>query len=157
MFYGFSSFQLNDLQVIRLEETIKLNEITIKEEEAKAIAEHERTRYDATRREAEYARECAEKEAALRMAAEKKAMHDAKAKEKLENTFGAPVQQYQEFSWEEITTATSSFSSDLRVGMGSYGTVYKCTMRHTTAAVKILHPNAANNTKEYEREVMRNF
>lgn len=145
--------QLNDLHHQRLEDSIKLKELNLKEDEAKEVAEHEKTRYEAAKREAEYAKECAEKEAALKEAAEKKAIRDAKTKEKLENSLAGPVHHYQEFSWEEISSATSSFSDDLRVGMGSYGTVYKCTLRHTTAAVKILRSVATNRTKQFQQEV----
>ncbi|KAI3458344.1 hypothetical protein Pfo_015007 [Paulownia fortunei] len=148
-----ASRKLNDLHQQRLEETIKLKEISLKEDEAKELAEQEKARYEAAKREVEYAKECAEKEAALKTAAEKKAIRDAKIKEKLENYLAGPVHHYQEFTWEEIASATSSFSNDLRVGMGSYGTVYKCSLRHTTAAVKILHSVAANRTKQFQQEL----
>ncbi|KAL0298342.1 UNVERIFIED_CONTAM: U-box domain-containing protein 52 [Sesamum radiatum] len=142
---------LNDLYQQLFEETIRLEEMNLKEEEAKEIAEQEKARYEDAKREAEYAKECAEKETALRIAAEKKAICEVKAKDKL--AFAAPVHHYQEFTWEEITTATSSFSNDLRVGMGSYGTVYKCTLRHTAAAVKILHSMATNRSKQFQQEL----
>ncbi|KAL0321680.1 UNVERIFIED_CONTAM: U-box domain-containing protein 52 [Sesamum calycinum] len=146
-----ASLKLNDLYQQRFEETIRLEEMNLKEEEAKEIAEQEKARYEDAKREAEYAKECAEKETALRIAAEKKAICEVKAKDKL--AFAAPVHHYQEFTWEEITTATSSFSNDLRVGMGSYGTVYKCTLRHTAAAVKILHSMATNRSKQFQQEL----
>ncbi|KAK6132118.1 hypothetical protein DH2020_034143 [Rehmannia glutinosa] len=148
-----ASRKLNDLHEQRLEETIKLREIRLKEDEAKESAKQEKARYEAAKMEAYYARECVEKEAALKTAAEKKAVRDAKAKEKLESSLVGPVHHYQEFTWEEISSATSSFSNDLRVGMGSYGTVYKCNLRHTTAAVKILHSVAANRTKQFQQEL----
>ncbi|KAK6155912.1 hypothetical protein DH2020_010160 [Rehmannia glutinosa] len=148
-----ASRKLNDLHEQRLEETIKLREIRRKEDEAKELAKQEKARYEAAKMEAYYARECVEKEAALKTAAEKKAVRVAKAKEKLESSLVGPVHHYQEFTWEEIASATSSFSNDLRVGMGSYGTVYKCNLRHTTAAVKILHSVAANRTKQFQQEL----
>ncbi|KAK4385168.1 U-box domain-containing protein 52 [Sesamum angolense] len=146
-----ASLKLNDLYQQRFEETIRLEEMNLKEEEAKEIAEQEKARYEDAKREAEYAKECAEKETALGIAAETKAICEVKSKDKL--ALAAPVHHYQEFTWEEITTATSSFSNDLSVGMGSYGTVYKCTLRHTAAAVKILHSMAANRSKQFQQEV----
>ncbi|KAL2227252.1 UNVERIFIED_CONTAM: U-box domain-containing protein 52 [Sesamum indicum] len=146
-----ASLKLNDLYQQRFEETIRLEEMNLKEEEAKEIAEQEKARYEDAKREAKYAKECAEKETALKIAAEKKAICEGKAKDKL--ALAAPLHHHQEFTWEEITSATSSFSNDLRVGMGSYGTVYKCTLRHKTAAVKILHSMAANRSKQFQQEL----
>ncbi|KAG8381561.1 hypothetical protein BUALT_Bualt06G0134400 [Buddleja alternifolia] len=148
-----ASRKLIHLHEQRLEEKVKLKEISYKEEEAKKLAGQEKAKYEAAKQEAEYANKCAEKETAIKMAAEKKAIRYAKAKEKLENLLAGPVHHYQEFTWEEISYATSSFSNDLRVGMGSYGTVYKCNLRHTTAAVKILHNMAANRTKQFQQEL----
>ncbi|KAK6131824.1 hypothetical protein DH2020_034442 [Rehmannia glutinosa] len=147
-----ASRKLNDLHEQRLEETIKLREIRRKEDEAKELAKQEKARCEAAKMEAYYARECVEKEAAKNSSREK-AVRVAKAKEKLESSLVGPVHHYQEFTWEEIASATSSFSNDLRVGMGSYGTVYKCNLRHTTAAVKILHSVAANRTKQFQQEL----
>ncbi|RYR29488.1 hypothetical protein Ahy_B01g053889 [Arachis hypogaea] len=31
--------------------------------------------------------------------------------------------------------------------MGSFGKVYKCSLYHTTIAVKVLYPNRGHNTK----------
>ncbi|GFQ01028.1 U-box domain-containing protein 35 [Phtheirospermum japonicum] len=148
-----ASRKLNDLQHQRLEDTVKLREISLKEDEAKALAEREKSRYEDAKTEAYNVMECMEREAVRKKAAEKRATRDAKAKEKLESSLIGPANHYQEFAWEEIESATLSFSDDLRVGMGSYGTVYKCNLRHTTAAVKILHSLAANRTKQFQQEL----
>jgi hypothetical protein len=102
-------------------------------------------------------RECAEREAFQRRDAEMKADHDAKEKEKLENALFGPVQQYQKITWEEIVSATSSFSEDLKIGMGAYGSVYKCNLHHTTAAVKVLHSKENHKTKQFQQEVNKNY
>ncbi|KZV37252.1 U-box domain-containing protein 35-like [Dorcoceras hygrometricum] len=148
-----ASRKLNDLHQQRLDEAIRLQHISSKEEEAKELAEKEKIKYEAAKKEAEYAKELIKEEAALKVAAEKKAIRDVKTKEKLEISLAGPVQHYHEFTWEEIKSATSNFSNDLRIGMGSYGTVYKCSLRHTTAAVKILHSMAANRNKQFEQEL----
>lgn len=123
------------------------------EEKAKVFATQEKEKYEAAKIEAEYMRECVEREVSQRREAEMKAMHDAEEKEKLESVLVGPVQQYQKFMWDEIVTATSSFSEDLRIGMGAYGTVYKCSFHHTTAAVKVLHSKENRQTKQFQQEV----
>ncbi|XP_034710223.1 U-box domain-containing protein 35-like isoform X3 [Vitis riparia] len=145
--------KLNDLSKRRLEEADKLKEIKLKEEEARELARKEKEKYEAAKREAEYARECAEKEALQRKEAEIKALHDVKEKEKLENALVGPVQSYQEFTWEEIVSATSSFSENLQIGKGAHGTVYRCNLHHTTAAVKVLHSKEGHITKEFQQEL----
>ncbi|THG20589.1 hypothetical protein TEA_028568 [Camellia sinensis var. sinensis] len=132
-----ASRKVNDLQRQRLEETIKLKEINVKEVEAKEMAIQEKVKYEAVKREVEYVKECAEREAAQKKDAEINAFREAKEKEKLENVLLGPLQQYQKFEWEEIVSATSSFSDNLKIGMGGYGIVYKCSLHHTIAAVKL--------------------
>ena len=99
-----------------------------------------------------------EKETAQRREAERKVAHEAKEKEKLVESCLvapklAPKVQYQEFTWEEISTATSSFSQALKIGEGAYGAVYKCSLHHTVAAVKVLHSPESNLSKQFDQEV----
>ncbi|KAJ4840361.1 hypothetical protein Tsubulata_007633 [Turnera subulata] len=148
-----ASRKLNDISKHRLEEATKLKELNDKEETAKELAKKEKERCEAAIREAEYMKACAEKEASQRQAIEIKATRDAKEKEKLQNAIVGAVQQYQKFTWEEIVSATLSFSESLKIGMGAYGTVYKCNLHHTTAAVKILHTEENCNTKQFQREL----
>ncbi|XAR71827.1 Non-specific serine/threonine protein kinase [Bertholletia excelsa] len=145
--------KINDLEKHRLEEAIKLKEINIREEEAKELAARERAKYEAVKDEAENAKECAEREAAYKKEAENRALHQVKEREKLENALMGSFQQYHEFEWEEIVSATSSFSTDFKIGMGSYGTVYKCNLHHMTAAVKVLHSKEAQRTKQFHQEL----
>ncbi|KAL3524129.1 hypothetical protein ACH5RR_016963 [Cinchona calisaya] len=147
-----ASRKLNDLNKRRLEGTIKLKEISLQEEEAKELAKHEKESYETAKREADYMKECAQREAVQKRGAEVKALREAREREKLENAL-VRVHQYQKFTWEEIMSATSSLSEDLRVGMGAYGAVYKCSLHHTTAAVKILHSNDACRTKQFQQEL----
>uniref|UniRef100_A0A5B6YIJ3 RING-type E3 ubiquitin transferase n=1 Tax=Davidia involucrata TaxID=16924 RepID=A0A5B6YIJ3_DAVIN len=148
-----ASRKLNDLHKRRLEEAIKLKEINTKEEEAKKLAVKEKEKYEAVKIQAEYVKECVEREAAERKVAEINALREAREKEKLENALVGPAQQYQKFTWEEIVSSTSSFSDNLRIGMGAYGTVYKCSLHHTTAAVKVLHSKEAHRTKQFQQEL----
>lgn len=133
----FLWFQLNEL---------KFEELTLLEHETKGIAKKETEKFEQKRRE--------EREAAQRREAEMKATHEAKEKEKLEeSSLVAPKLQYQEFTWEEIINATSSFSEDLKIGMGAYGDVYKCNLHHTIAAVKVLHSAESSLSKQFDQEV----
>ncbi|XP_050882669.1 U-box domain-containing protein 35 isoform X2 [Lathyrus oleraceus] len=148
-----ASQKLNELNKRRLEESMKMKEIIAKEEMAKELANQEREKYEAAAREAEYLKQCAEREAAERKGTELKAIHAAKEKEKLEDALSGSTPQYRVFTWDEIVSATSSFSENLRIGMGAYGMVYKCTLHHTTVAVKVIHSNGIRISKQFEQEL----
>ncbi|GFZ15164.1 U-box domain-containing protein kinase family protein [Actinidia rufa] len=148
-----ASRKVNDLQKCRLEEASKLKEINLKEVEAKELAIQEKVKYEAAKKEVDYVKDCAEREAAQKKAAEIMALHEASEKEKLENALVGPLQQYRKFEWEDIVSATSSFSDNLRIGMGAYGAVYKCSLHHTTAAVKVLHSKEAHRKKQFQQEL----
>lgn len=151
--YCYCFDQLNNLNKLRLEKAMKLKEINFKEEVAKELARQEKKRYEAAITEATYVRYCAERESSQRKEAEMKAINDAKEREKLENALVGPVQPYQNITWGEIESATSSFSEELKIGMGAYGAVYKCSLHHTTAAVKVLHSKESHMTKQFQQEV----
>ncbi|CAH2070392.1 unnamed protein product [Thlaspi arvense] len=123
-----ASRKLNELQ---------LEELTLKEH---IEAEKDTQKFEEKRREEET-------EASQR--------RESKEKEKKleECSIVAPKLQYQEFTWEEIITATSSFSEDLKIGMGAYGDVYKCNLHHTIAAVKVLHSAESNLSKQFDQEL----
>lgn len=148
-----ASRKLNNLNKLRVEEANKLKEIELKEEKTEEIARQEKAKYEVLRREVDCVRECAEREALQRKEAENKALRESKEKEKLENVLVGPIHQYKKFTWEEIVSATSSFSDDLKIGLGAYGTVYKCSLHHTTAAVKVLHSKDDHKTKQFLQEL----
>ncbi|KAJ7949484.1 U-box domain-containing protein kinase family protein [Quillaja saponaria] len=148
-----ASRKLNNLGTRRMEEAMKLKDITAKEEMAKELARQEKDKYEAAKREAAYVTECAEREAADRRDAEMKAVRTVKEKEKLEDALVGSMHQYHKFTWEEIVSATSSFSEDLRIGMGAYGIVYKCSLHHTTVAVKVLHSKETQESKQFRQEL----
>ncbi|XP_063944986.1 U-box domain-containing protein 35 isoform X2 [Daucus carota subsp. sativus] len=148
-----ASRKINDLNRRRMEEAVKLKEMMNKEEEARVLAKQEKEKYRAAKTEADYVNQCAEREVSERKEAEARALRETREKEKLEYALAGSVQQYQTFTWEEIVSATSSFSEDLRIGMGSYGSVYKGSLHHTMAAVKVLHSQEVHRTKEFLQEV----
>lgn len=101
--------------------------------------------------------ERAEKKAEKQREAERKAMQNVMQKQKHQRAMAQSIQQYQRFTWEEIIDATSSFSEHLIVGQGANGTVYKCTLHHTTAAAKVLNSNDARMDKQIQKEVINTF
>ncbi|XP_023520539.1 U-box domain-containing protein 35-like isoform X1 [Cucurbita pepo subsp. pepo] len=148
-----ASRKLNHLNKQRSEDARKLDEIKNREAAAKEFAREERTKREALRREAKYVKERAEREGIYRKEAETKALQDAKEKGKHENALEGPLQQYQHFQWEDIVSATSSFSEDLKLGMGAHGTVYKCSLHHTTVAVKVLHSRDDHKKTQFLQEL----
>ncbi|XP_078176716.1 U-box domain-containing protein kinase family protein isoform X1 [Carex rostrata] len=55
------------------------------------------------------------------------------------------------YSKEEIEEATDNFSAAKKIGEGSYGNVYRCTLDHTEVAIKVL--NSKEKMEEFLREV----
>ncbi|XP_041994968.1 U-box domain-containing protein 35-like isoform X1 [Salvia splendens] len=148
-----ASRKLNELQKRHLEEEIHLKLELLKEEEAKELARLEKKRYEDASREAEIVKECAKREAMERKEAEIQVSRQTKEKENLESILNGNFYQYRQYTWEEIISSTSSFSEDLKIGMGAYGTVYKCSFQHTTAAVKVLHAKEGSRVKQFEQEL----
>lgn len=147
--------QLNNLSKRRLEESMKLKEIIAKEEMAKKVAIKEREKCDAAQREAAYFQRCAEEEAIERREAEIKAAGSARRNERLEDALSGSKLHHKNFTWDEIVSATSSFSQKLRIGSGVCGTVYKCSLYHTTVAVKVLHSKENHSVKQLQQEVCK--
>lgn len=151
--YFLAVFQVNELQKRHSEEEINLKMISLMEEEAKDLARQEKKRYEDAIRQAELVKECAEREAVERKEAEVRVSRQTKEKEDLESILNGHFYHYRQFTWEEIISATSSFNEDLKIGTGAYGTVYKCSFQHTTAAVKVLHAKEGNRIKQFQQEV----
>ncbi|XP_071734326.1 U-box domain-containing protein 52-like [Rutidosis leptorrhynchoides] len=63
------------------------------------------------------------------------------------------VVQYEKFTWEEITEASCSFSEHLKIGKGGNGTVYKSSFHHTVGAVKVLHSQDVDRTRQFQQEL----
>ncbi|KAD5961484.1 hypothetical protein E3N88_12957 [Mikania micrantha] len=97
---------------------------------------------------------CIRREAFIRKDEEEKALQDSREKQKLQNAINGSSLRYQEFTWEEIVSACSSFSEDLIIGTGGNGTVYKSSFHHTVAAVKVLQSQEAHGTKQFKQESM---
>ncbi|CAM0951424.1 unnamed protein product [Alopecurus aequalis] len=67
----------------------------------------------------------------------------------------SPVMKYKypRITYQELVEATEEFSTDRLVGAGSYGRVYRGTLRDgTMVAVKVLQLQSRNSTKSFSRE-----
>ncbi|KAL8160301.1 hypothetical protein V2J09_001838 [Rumex salicifolius] len=144
--------KLNDLSKLRLEEAISLKEINNKEDKAKEEAWMKKEKAEYAKKEADYAKKCTVKEAYQRREADLFASREAKEREKIKN-LASPNHQYQTFSWEDIVLGSSSFADENKLGMGSYGTVYKCKLHHTNVAVKVLHTTEGSESKQFQQEL----
>jgi chromosome segregation ATPase len=59
-----------------------------------------------------------------------------------------------EFSAFELEQATRSFDEALKIGEGGFGCVYKGSLRSTTVAIKLLHPESLQGQSEFNQEVI---
>ncbi|XP_072988878.1 U-box domain-containing protein 33-like isoform X1 [Typha latifolia] len=58
-----------------------------------------------------------------------------------------------EFTFVELEQATDSFSKSRKIGEGGFGSVYKGSLRNTTVAIKMLHPQSLQGRSEFHQEV----
>ncbi|XP_019103851.2 U-box domain-containing protein 35 isoform X2 [Beta vulgaris subsp. vulgaris] len=121
--------RLNEISKERLEEALKL-----KEGKGKDITSTEKNKLK-------------------NKANNKDAQEVEESKNKLKELFASPAVQYQKFTWEEIMEATSSLSDEFKIGMGAFGTVYKCKLHHTTVAIKVLHCKDSVTNKQFVQEL----
>ncbi|KAJ4950378.1 hypothetical protein NE237_027210 [Protea cynaroides] len=132
----------------QMEQTVMPDKVIFKEDNTRELARPEKEQeeeYEAVKqKEAENKREWFEAEA----------NSDAKEKRKLDKV---PILGSDElcntFRWEDVVSATSSFSDDLLLGRGAFGSVYKCKLHHTTTAVKVLHSKESHWTKQFLQEL----
>lgn len=117
------------------------------------MAQEEKKRREEAEKEAEYVRERAEKEALKRKDVEKITAREADEMKRLEKALSCNGVQFRNYTWEEIESATASFSDLFKIGVGANGTVYKGSLHHTSVAVKILHSNDSFRTKQIKQEV----
>lgn len=132
----------------RVENGIKLREIDLTEEMVKRLVRQmEREEEQMAEREAQPKQSSSEQDSS----------GDHQNSSELEtgrkNT-GRCFTDYNRYSWEHIQAATSSFSSDLVIGKGTYGTVYKAKFQHTVGAVKVLNSLEGFGTQQLQQEVL---
>ncbi|KAK7260767.1 hypothetical protein RIF29_27064 [Crotalaria pallida] len=142
-----------ELQRWKLEEERRLEEARLAEEAALAMAEMERAKSKAAMETAEAQKRIADLEAQKRLNAEMKALRESEEKRKALDALANKDVRYRRYSIEEIEAATNFFAESLKIGEGGYGPVYKCLLDHTSVAVKVLRPDAAQGRSQFQREV----
>ncbi|KAK9279235.1 hypothetical protein L1049_012913 [Liquidambar formosana] len=142
-----------ELQRWKMEEERRLEEARLAEEAALAIAEKEKAKSRAAIEAAEAAQRIAELEAQKRINAEMKALKESEEKKKVLDALAHSDVRYRKYSIEEIEAATDFFSESRKIGEGGYGPVYKCYLDHTSVAIKVLRPDAAQGRSQFQQEV----
>ncbi|AQL02225.1 U-box domain-containing protein 35 [Zea mays] len=132
-----------------IEDEIKVKEIQLAEDTVRRLVRKQEMEEREAATEAEFYQRSDEMEA--------KQSYDG-AQEAGENEMGKKIAgrgfgEYNRYTWEEIQASTSSFSSALMIGKGSYGTVYRAKLRHTVAAVKVLNSPEGCGTQQLQQEL----
>jgi len=138
----------------KIEEEKKLEEARLAQEAAQAIAEKEKARSKAAVETAEAARKIANVELNKRSGVEVKSLKETEELRKLLDNLAQTDLRYRRYNIEEIKAATNMFSEKQKIGEGGYGPVYKCYLDHTSVAVKVLRPDAAQGKSEFQQEVI---
>ncbi|KAJ4965373.1 hypothetical protein NE237_017222 [Protea cynaroides] len=142
-----SSQKQNDQSKHQKEQKIKAKKVAFKEDNTTELPrqEKEKVEYEVVKqKEPEYMRKWVEAEA----------NPDAKEEKKIDKATVLHSDELSNmFTWEDIVSATSSFSNDLLIGKGAFGSVYKCKLHHTTAAVKVLHSTESRWTRQFHQEL----
>ncbi|KAF9661939.1 hypothetical protein SADUNF_Sadunf18G0001200 [Salix dunnii] len=147
------SLQAKELQRWKMEEEQRLEEARLAEEAALAIAEREKAKSKAAIEAAEAAQRIAELESQKRINAEMKARREAEEKRKALDALANSDVRYRRYPIEEIEAATDYFSESRKIGEGGYGPVYKGYLDHTSVAIKVLRPDAAQGRSQFQQEV----
>ncbi|XP_065850166.1 U-box domain-containing protein 35 isoform X2 [Euphorbia lathyris] len=142
-----------ELQLWKIEEERRLDEARLAEEAALAIVEREKAKSKAAMEAAEAAQRIAEIESRKRIDAEMKVIKESEEKRKALDALANSDVRYRKYTIEEIETATDFFSASRKIGEGGYGPVYKCTLDHTSVAIKVLRPDAAQGRSQFQQEV----
>ncbi|TVU12707.1 hypothetical protein EJB05_46362 [Eragrostis curvula] len=138
----------NNLGTLRIEDEIKLKEIELTENMVRRLVRKQETEEYEAAREAESKQNSDETEL-IRSSCDQEANENETVKRISVHCFD----EYNRYTWEEIQASTSSFSADLMIGKGSYGTVYKAKFHHTIAAVKILNSLDGCGTQQLQQEL----
>ncbi|ERN12552.1 U-box domain-containing protein 35 isoform X1 [Amborella trichopoda] len=142
-----------ELHLWKMEEEHRLEEAMLAEEAARAVAEKEKAKCKAAMEAAEAAQRIAELESQKRRNAELKAQKETEEKKKALDALAHTDVRYRKYTIEEIETATDFFAEDRKIGEGGYGPVYKCYLEHTSVAIKVLRPDAAQGRMQFQQEV----
>uniref|UniRef100_A0A0A9DFD9 RING-type E3 ubiquitin transferase n=1 Tax=Arundo donax TaxID=35708 RepID=A0A0A9DFD9_ARUDO len=139
--------KLHKLGIQCIEDEIKLKQIELTEDKVRRLVRKQEAEEHEALSEAEFKQHSDETEAT-----------HSYSDQFNENEMGKKIasrcfDEYNRYTWEEIQASTSSFSGDLMIGKGSYGTVYKAKFHHTVAAVKVLNSPEGYGFQQLQQEV----
>ncbi|RCV43787.1 hypothetical protein SETIT_9G321600v2 [Setaria italica] len=146
-----ASQQMIDLIQKRAQEEARLVEVHSRINTAIEAARKEREQRYAVEAQARHVKELAKEEALKKQYFQLRASREADNIQKLEKLLEFGGKSHIIFTWEEMESATSSFSEAL--GSGANGTVYKGKIHQTTVAIKVLKSDDSRITKHFEREI----
>jgi hypothetical protein len=142
-----------DLIEKRAQEEARLVEVHSRINTAIEAARKEREQRYAAEAQARHVRDLANEEALKKQHVQLRASREADDMQKLEKLLELGGKSYIMFTWEEMESATSSFSEALKIGSGANGTVYKGKIHQTTVAIKLLKSDDSRVTKHFKQEV----
>ncbi|KAL6134828.1 hypothetical protein ACLB2K_067056 [Fragaria x ananassa] len=142
-----------ELHNLKAVEEHKLEEARLAQEAAVAVAEKERARCKAAMEAADAAKRIAELESQKREHTEMRALREAEEMRKVLDNLAQTDTKYRRYGIEEIEAATEHFTPSRKIGEGGYGPVYKCYLDHTSVAVKVLRPDAAQGRSQFQQEI----
>jgi len=148
-----ASQQMIDLIEKRAQEEARLVEVHSRINTAIEAARKEREQRYAAEAQARHVRDLANEEALKKQHVQLRASREADDMQKLEKLLELGGKSYIMFTWEEMESATSSFSEALKIGSGANGTVYKGKIHQTTVAIKLLKSDDSRVTKHFKQEL----
>ncbi|XP_076936554.1 U-box domain-containing protein 33-like isoform X1 [Bidens hawaiensis] len=80
-------------------------------------------------------------------------LEEMREKQADEASCSSASQFYTEFSYSEVKDATCNFDPSFKIGEGGYGSIYRCFIRHTEVAIKMLHSHSMQGPTEFQQEV----
>ncbi|KAJ0257177.1 Kinase with adenine nucleotide alpha hydrolases-like domain-containing protein [Hirschfeldia incana] len=139
--------EATELKNLRSEEGRKMEELKMTEETAISMIENEKAKAKTAMEAAEAANRLAEVEAKRRLTAEMKALNEG------DSPIRYSMVRYRKYTVQEIEEATGNFAESRKVGEGGYGPVFRGHLDHTSVAVKVLRPDAAQGRSQFNKEV----
>ncbi|GFP94220.1 U-box domain-containing protein 34 [Phtheirospermum japonicum] len=124
-----------------------------REQNLRKIAALEKEKYLEAEKEVETAKQLLAKETYERQMAELKARSESLEKKRIVGALLSSDRRYRRYTRDDIETATGFFAEDNMIGEGGYGKVYKCSLDHTSVAVKVLRPDTSDGKEEFLKEV----
>ncbi|XVE66139.1 hypothetical protein DITRI_Ditri08aG0056400 [Diplodiscus trichospermus] len=143
--------QAMELNRCKNQDEQRLEEARLAEETAMSSVEEERAKCKVAMEAAEAAQKQAESQRRLNLKGE--ALKETVEMKMMLDTLSQSNIKYRRYTIEEIEEATDNFSPSRKIGEGGYGPVYKCYLDHTSVAVKVLRPDAAQGRLQFLQEL----